>query len=209
MLVVAGHTLNLVAGVGGFNSLEPVQHFEEAAVKCIDAGANMPAPHGPVTLTSSETSLGFSLCIRKMKFVPRAPSEDAGRMREVTAPRGEYGAEAGSCKHRLSVLLTEPGTVLTWGGGGMGRRGHETSALRELRVSCRNVRGGCRWQGGPLGACCTADVIRAGPSKAKQGKASWTSLRGGWAKTHRGGHRITRGAAPGVERQLKNILHSV
>lgn len=54
------------------------------------------------------------------------------------------------------------------GGGGTGRRGHETSALWELRVSRRNVRGGCRGQGGPLGACHTADVIRAGPTK--QGK---------------------------------------
>lgn len=78
MLVVAGHTLNLVAGVGGFNSLEPVQHFEEAAVKCIDPGANLPAPRGLVTLTSSETSLGFSLCICKMK-IPLAPLRGCGK----------------------------------------------------------------------------------------------------------------------------------
>lgn len=60
---MTGETLRLVAGVGGFNSSEPVQHFEEAAVKCMDQ-----SPHCLVTLTSSGISLSFCLCVCKMKF---------------------------------------------------------------------------------------------------------------------------------------------
>lgn len=71
---MTGETLRLVAGVGGFDSFEPVQHFEEAAVKYMDQ-----SPHCLVTLTSSGTSLGFCLCVCKMK-VPLACLRGCGEV---------------------------------------------------------------------------------------------------------------------------------
>lgn len=63
------------------------------------------------------------------------------------------------------MLFTELGTVLNVG---VQRRGHETSAVWELGVSCRKVRGGAGGEGVSLGACHPADMITAAHKKGKQ-----------------------------------------
>ena len=71
VLVVTGANTEAGCWVGGFNTTE------ETAVKFTDPRANLPAPHCLVTVTSSVTSVGFSLCICKIK-VPLAHFRECG-----------------------------------------------------------------------------------------------------------------------------------